>query len=76
VACDDSNGCGKNTYERKQSRTRHPAWYLRVSKEFIRHHDEGWEENKAEAGELGRYTQKQYKCEKSHNPEAIMGIGF
>jgi hypothetical protein len=29
-----------------------------VSEEFIRHHDQGWEENKAEAGELGRYTQK------------------
>jgi hypothetical protein len=47
-----------------------------MTKEFIRHHDKGWEEDEAKASELGRYTQKQYKCEQSDDPEAIVGIRF
>jgi hypothetical protein len=76
VTREDSNGCGKDTYEREQNRARHPAWHLRMTKEFIRHHDKGWEEDEAKTSELGRYTQTQYKCEQSDNPEAIVGIGF
>jgi hypothetical protein len=73
VACDDSNACGKNAHQGKQSATLHPARNLGMAKEFIRHHDERREKDEAKASGLGRNTQKQHKYKQSHNPETIMG---
>jgi hypothetical protein len=47
-----------------------------MAKELIRHHDERRKENEAKTSELGRHTQKQYKCEKRDDPEAIVRVGL